>query len=106
MNPSFVPVIVKRVARLAVVCALLAGCSKDETPPTCDEALNGAATRLRGLRGLGLGSVETAIAACENEQWPYALRVCIQAAKNQTQVRDCIVSGVSKEEAPNGPAPR
>lgn len=82
---------------------ILGGCGSETSHPTCDEAINTAATRHGHVRGLGLGPASVAIAACENEHWPVALRVCIRDAQTQTIVRDCIVSGVSEQERPKPP---
>lgn len=90
-------------AIVLVAVLVLGACGKGPIHPTCDEAINVAATRHGNVRGLGLGSASVAIAACENEHWPVALRVCIRDAVTQTMVRDCIVSGVSGQERPEAP---
>lgn len=83
----------------------LGSCGSEPIHPTCDEAIDAAATRHGSVRGLGLGSASVAIAACENEHWPVALRVCIRDAETQTIVRDCIVSGVSGQDHPKPTPP-
>lgn len=84
--------------RVLVTVLALGGCGSDASHPTCHEAIHAAATRHGSVRGLGLGSASAAIEACENESWPIGLRVCIRDAQTQTIVRDCIVSGISKQE--------
>lgn len=86
-----------------LVASVVLACATEPSRPTCDEAINTAAARHGSVRGLGLGSAASAIAACENERWPVALRVCIRDAASQFVVRDCIVSGVSEQERPHPP---